>query len=340
MLSEEKKKYIYLALLLGLVIIATAISSSFSRDSANYNRMFEAYGASGWGALSSQVFQREAFLLIVSKALYQLGLGSVFLFLIYSATSLSVKFYLINKHSKNKWLSLALFVSYFFILHDSTQIRFSLAVAFAYLGLHYLAEGKRLIFLAIVVLSAVIFHISSLVFAVMLLFSAKKSQLWLLGMVVAAILLYSVNLHTVFLGLVKDVIHYFDLTGGTFMNKLFKYMRRPSQVEHLGLFKPTMILVYASAAALFQYRNKFNAYESLCYSALLLTIFFYILLHDIVDLQIRFRDIFFFSLVFLIPYIHDWMSQYVTKKAAYFLLLMSFSMYLVKFVFYDKMLVL
>ncbi len=338
MFSEKKGKYIYLGLLFGLVIIATIISSGFSRDAANYMRMFEVYGSSGWGTLYSQMFQREAFLLIVSKAFYQLGLAPVFLFFFFSVISLSVKFYLIDKHSKDKWLSLALFSSYFFLLHDSTQIRFSLAVAFAYLSLQYLANGKRLFFVAIVVFSAVMFHASSLVFMVMLLFSTRKSQLWLLGFIALAVLLYSVNLHTVFLSFIEWGIDYFSLTR-TFLNKLHSYLLVPSQVEHLGILKPTMILVYASAVVLFQYRNKFSAYESLCYSALLLTIFFYILLHNIVDLQIRFRDMFFFSLVFLIPYIHDWMSKFVSRKTAYLLLVMSFIVYLTKFIFLDEMLV-
>ena len=109
-----KKEYLYIGVLIGFIIIATVISSSFSRDSENYNRLFEVYGASGWDALFTEIFQRETFFLLVSKILYQLGLGSVFLFLIYSAISLSVKFYLINEHSKDKWLSLAFFVSYFF----------------------------------------------------------------------------------------------------------------------------------------------------------------------------------------------------------------------------------
>ena len=339
MLREINKNYIYLGLLVLFIIVATMISSSFSRDTANYIRMFDVYGASGWGPLPSQVFQRETFLLVVSKFFYQLGLGSVFLFLTFSMLSLPVKFFLIDAHSKDKWLSLALFFSYFFILHDSTQIRFSLAVAFVYLALHFLADGRKLCFSVIVVLSAIMFHASSLVFLVMLFFTSRKSLNWLLAMIAVAVVLYSVNLHAVLLSLVEDAISYFELRR-TFFNKLHSYMLRPSQSEHLGMFKPTMILVYACAIVLYQYRKKFTAYESLCYSALLLTIFFYIFLHDVVDLQIRFRDMFFFSLVFLIPYIHDWMSNYVSKRIAYVLLLMAFSVYLLKFVFYDKMLML
>lgn len=334
-----KKEYLYIGALICFIIIATVISSSFSRDSETYNRMFEMYGVFGWDALFTEMFQRETFFLLVSKVLYQLGLGSAFLFLMYSAISLSVKFYLIDTHSKDKWLSLAFFGSYFFILHDSTQIRFGMSVAFVYLGLYYLAEGKKLLFSAIVILSAVMFHFAGLVFIIMLLFTSKRSLLWLLGMVVVAVLLYPVNLNAVLLDLVGNAISYFDFNG-TFLNKFFRYLSKPSSDIYLGMFGLHALLVYFCAIIIYQYRSKFNAYEMLCFNAFLLSIFFYILLKDVVDLQVRFRDMFGFSLVFLVPYIHRWLSEYLGKRNAYIVLLSFFTVYLIKFTLFDKMLVL
>jgi len=80
---------------------------------------------------------------VVSKALYQLGFGATSLFFVHAAVSLSVKFYLIDKYSKDSFLSLAYFLSYYFILHDCTQLRFGMAIAFVYLGLHFLAANKE-----------------------------------------------------------------------------------------------------------------------------------------------------------------------------------------------------
>ena len=317
-----RNQYIYLAVLLIYILVAAIISSDFSRDSIRYNFMFESYGASSWGSVVTEVHHHEMFFLVVSKIVYKLGLNPFFLFLTFAALSLSIKFWLISVHSKDKALSLALFSSYFFLLHDSTQIRFGMAVAFVYLALHFLADNKSLLFSAIVIFAAVMFHNAVLVFLVMLLFTSARSTLWVFGMIAVAFILYPLDINAPVFELVKSIINYFDM-GGTRLRNVYSLLLKPTQEEFLGIFKPTMVLVYISAAVIYQYRNKFSRYERLCYNALLLTIFFYVLLKDVVDLQIRFRDMFFFSLVFLIPYIHDWMSRYVSKRTAYFLLLMS-----------------
>ena len=333
-----KKEYLYVGVLIGFIIIAAVISSSFSRDSENYNRMFEIYGVSGWDALFTEMSQRETFLLVVSKILYQLGLGSVFLFVIHSVISISVKFYLINEHSKDKWLSLAFFASYFFILHDSTQIRFGMAVAFVYLGLHFLADNKKFLFAAIVIFSAIFFHVASLVFIAMLFFTSKRSLGWLLVMVCFAIPLYLVNFRDYLLDIVGSAISYFEISG-TLLNKLYIYILSHNLDVHFGLFNWRVLLVYFCAIVIFQYRSVFSKYELLCYNALVMSIFIYILMKDVVEIQYRIGGLFGFSLVFLVPYIHQWLSEYMSKRNAYIVLLSFNTVYLLKFAFYDQMIV-
>jgi len=333
-----RKEYLYIGTLIVFIVVATVISSSFSVDSVAYNAQFIRYGASGWGGLSTEIFVREPFLLVASKIIYGLGLGSVFLFLIHAVVSLPVKFYLIEKHSKDRYLSLAYFLSYFFILHDCTQLRFGMAVAFVYLGLHYLADNRRLAFSGIVFLSAVLFHNAIAAFIVMLLFTSKRSLLWLLGMVVVAIMFYPLNLNLIMVDFFGGLVDYFGIEGTRF-NKLHAYLLKPSSDLHLGIFSRHGLLIYFFGVVIFKYRNVFNKYETLCYNAFILSIFFWILLKDSMDLQVRFNDMFGFSLVFLIPYVHRRLSEYVSERNAYILLLMFFSAYIAKFVFYDKMVV-
>ena len=333
-----KKEYLYVGVLIGFIILATVISSSFSRDSENYNRMFEMYGVSGWDALFAEMFRRETFFLVVSKALYPLGLGSVFLFLIHSVLSVSVKFYLINEHSKDKWISLAFFASYFFILHDSTQIRFGMAVAFVYIGLHFLADNKKLLFAIIVIFSAILFHVSSLTFIVMLFFTSKRSLGWLLVMICFAISLYLVDFRDYLLDIVGSAINYFEISG-TVLNKLHHYIMSHNLDVHFGIFNWRVLLVYFCVIILFRYRVEFSKYEDLCYKSLLVSILFYILLKDVAEIQYRFSGLFGFSLVFLVPYIHQWLSEYMSKIKAYIILLSFFTVYLLKFALYDKMII-
>lgn len=337
--SETTKKYFYLGSLIGFILVATIISSSFSKDSENYNQMYEVLGASGWSAFYSEVFQREIFFLVVSKALYPLGFGATSLFFVHAAVSLSVKFYLIDKYSKDSFLSLAYFLSYYFILHDCTQLRFGMAIAFVYLGLHFLAANKRISFSCIVILSALLFHNAVIIFMVMLLFTSKKSLYWLLGMIAFAVMLYPLNFNIFMQDLTLNVIDYFGIEG-TRLNRLHAYLLRPSSTLHLGIFSRHGLLIYFFGIVLFKYRGAFNKYETLCFNAFLLSIFFWILLKDSMDLQVRFNDAFGFSLVFLIPYVHRRLSEYVSERNAYILLLLFFSAYLAKFIFYDKMVVL
>lgn len=336
MVSETNKQYIYLGLLLSLIAIATIISSAYSKDSHFYNLIFDRYGASGWSALSTNMLKHEPFFVLVGQLLYQLGLSSVFLFLIHAVISLPVKFYLIDKHSKDRFLSLAYFCSYFFILHDCTQIRFGMAVAFVYLGLHYLAENKRLIFSGFVILSAVLFHNAILVFIIMLLFTSRRSLVWLLWMVAAATMIYSINLNIVMIDLIGGVVDYFGIEGTRF-NRLHTYLMKPRTDLHLGIFSRHGLLIYFFGIVIFKYRNVFNKFEVLCYNAFILSIFFWILMKDSMVLQVRFNDMFGFSLVFLIPYVHRRLSEYVSERSAYILLLLFFSAYLTKFIFYNKM---
>jgi hypothetical protein len=339
MFLTDKNKYLYLGLLVGLIIVATIISSGYSRDSLSYIGTFNYFGRSGWDGLGNDIFYRELFYLIVSKSLYQFGLSAFYLFLIYAILSLTVKFHLINQHSKDKWLSLAFYVSYFFILHDSTQIRFGLAIAFVYLALHFLADNRKFLFLVIVLFSAIMFHIISLVFVVMLLFTSSKSLWWLFGLVAGSVILYPVDLNAVLLSSIENAVNYFEVQG-TFLNDLYFYLKNPSADIFLGMFSRSAMLVYLCAIVIFQYRDKFSTYELLCYNAFILSIFFYILLKDSVDLQVRIRDLFGFSLVFLMPFILRGMSVYIGSRNAYIILYLYLGVHLIKFAIYDKMLIL
>lgn len=321
------------------VVLATLVSYEYSRDSANYIRMFQIYGASGWSVLFKEVFHREIFLLVTSKVFYSLGVGVISIFLIHAVISLSIKFYLIDRFSKNKWLSLALFASYFFILHDSTQIRFSLAVAFAYLSLIFLVNDKRILFSLAIIVSALVFHIAVLSFLVMLLFTSRESYVWTLLMIVVAILLYFTHFNYILVDAVSYLVNLYNLKG-TFLNKLLDlYLLHEGQTAGLGILNWRVFLVYLCAGILFRYRNQFSKYELLCFNALLLSIFVYIFMKDVIEIQYRISSFFGFSLVFLVPYIHDWLSERLSRRDAYIILLVFNMLYLVKFALFEKMIV-
>ncbi len=334
--SPNFDKNLYLVLLVISIIIATVISSGFSRDSVGYNAYIVQYGETNWSELTKELFNLEGMFVLLSKVIYKSGLDFIFLFLVYASISLSVKFYLIYKHSKDVVLSLSFFTSYYFILQDSTQIRFSIAVAFSYLGLHFLAANKKVLFSLIVVFSSVMFHTAISIFIIMLLFKSKKSIYWILGMLVVSILLYPVNINFLLLDAVKNIVYYLDLER---VKILYRVMVQPSSDIFLSMFARPAVLSYICAAVLFHYRDKFSAFEKLCYNSFIFSIFCYILLKDIPDLQVRLRDLFGFSLVFLVPYLFRGLSIFLGEKLAYVFLMSYLLVHLIKFAFYDKMLI-
>lgn len=339
MVGLIRKNHLYLGLLAGFITIATVISWGYSRDIVGYNYIFNKYGPTGWEGLATELAYREPFILIASKVIYKLGLGAIFLFLVHAAISLPIKFYLIDKHSKDRFLSLAFFFSYFFILHDCTQIRFGMAVAFAYLGLYYLAKGNKLLFTAIIIISAVMFHVAVLGFIVMLFFTTRKSSVWIFGLIAVAVILYPVNFNIFLSGVISGFIEAYDINW-RFLDKILNhYLLREGQDIGFGLFNWRVLLVYFSAAVIFRYRNMFTQYERLCYNSLLISIFVYIIMKDVIEVQYRISGLFGFSLVFLVPYIHLWLSEYVSKRSAYIVLLSFFTVYLLKFALYDKMII-
>ena len=336
--EPDYRKWLYLGLLVCFIVLATVISSTFSRDSVGYNDYIIRFGSTGWNELYDEMFYLEGLFVFLSKVVYKFGLDYVFLFLVYAAISLSVKFYLIYKHSADKVLSLAFFSSYYFILQDSTQIRFSIAVAFSYLGLHFLADNRKLLFSVIVISSAILFHTAIVVFIVMLIFKSSKSYVWIIGMIVIALVLYPLNLNLAVMDLVGSAVSYFNLED-TRIKILYRVMLQPSSDVFLGVFARPAILSYICAAVIFQYRNKFSAFEVLCFNAFLLSIFCYILLKDIPDLQVRFRDMFVFSLVFLVPFLCRGLSIFLGGKLAYALIMLYLCVHFIKFTFYSDMLI-
>lgn len=333
---EQKNNCVYLGFLISFILVATLISSGYSKDSQAYHWWIDHVGVAGWNALSSNLLQREVFFVILTKLVYQLGIGAISVFFIHALISLPIKFYLINKYSKDRFLSLAYFSSYYFILHDCTQIRYGMAVAFVYLGLVYLADNRKLLYSVIVIISAIAFHNAIIVFILMLFFTSRKSTSWILGMIAFAIILYPLNFNILMSEVIGYIVNSLE-ADGTRLHRLHSYLITPSSEMHLGLFSRHGLLIYFFAFVIFKYRNEFNKYELLCFNAFMLSIFFWILLKDSMDIQVRFNDAFGFSLVFLFPYVHKRFSEYMSERSAYMVLLLFCFMYLAKFVLYDNM---
>ncbi|MBU4538421.1 MAG: EpsG family protein [Bacteroidetes bacterium] len=92
------------------------------------------------------------------KYVLQLGPGS--LFIVYAVLGVSAKVYSIKLFTKYVFLSLLIYLSHYYILHELTQIRVGVASGFFLIGVYYLAQRNLVKFLIFTLIGGY-FHYSA-----------------------------------------------------------------------------------------------------------------------------------------------------------------------------------
>lgn len=98
-------------------------------------------------------------------------------FIIYALLAIPLKCYVFTKLSDEHFLLLAVYTSNLLILHDMTQIRVGVAMAFVMLGFYCLVKGNRWHFLGLVLI-ATCFHVSAIATLVMVFFRNNELKVW------------------------------------------------------------------------------------------------------------------------------------------------------------------
>lgn len=289
-----------------IILISSAAASiyaySLSRDSSLYNDAFINYGSSGLGQIPAEMGVIEPGFLLITKILYSIGAPAIVLFVIYATTSVAIKINLILNYSKAPFYSLVFFFSYFFILHDSTQIRASLAIALLFLALTYLANGRRLAFTLIVLATGITIHTSSIVFLVMLFMRGKNGTIAAVLAVLIGFIIYITQTESLLL-ISKISSAFSPLQETIIQNKLNIYTEEFRDVTTVNPFNIIAITAYIGIALTALQYKKFDAFERLSFNATILSIAIFMAFWDSTTIQLRISEIFAFGLVFTIPHI-------------------------------------
>lgn len=111
------------------------------------------------------LFVEPAFYAIAYLSKILVG-GSFLIFPIFALIGILLKIYVLNRMSPNIYLSLLVYLSYFYLLHDNAQIRIGAAMTFVLLAFYfYYYLNSKLIIYLLFVLIGLMFHISVIVFA-------------------------------------------------------------------------------------------------------------------------------------------------------------------------------
>lgn len=163
----DVKWNIYIGMGVLLVLIAALRPLGMDNDSENYEIYFLNY--------DTPIFENfvEFSYRFLSKWLYFLFKDVHSIFFLYAAIGITLKFIAIRRLTPLIFLSLAVYLGNYYILHEFTQIRAGIASGLLLLSIKPLSEGKRL-HAMVYMLVALFFHYSSIIMLPMLLLSNKE----------------------------------------------------------------------------------------------------------------------------------------------------------------------
>jgi hypothetical protein len=170
-----------------LVLLTGLRGEGFDRDYESYLYMF-----------NDPYFSVEpSFKFIANIVHYVFNSNEIFLFLIYACFGIIFKFIAIDKISVWPPLSLVIYFSNYFLLHELTQIRVGVATGLLLLAIPHAYHRERLKFL-LFVLAATFFHYSSLVFLLVYPLGALKSVKLIYYIVPTGYILYFLGVDLIF----------------------------------------------------------------------------------------------------------------------------------------------
>lgn len=158
-----------------LILVAGLRHPGVDGDSETYIDVFNNFGspANYFKEYNVVSFFEPAYYLIPSIIGITLGLNYVWVFLTFAIISISLKFVAITRLTHFALLSVLVYYSHFFILHDMTQIRTGVASAIILLSIPEIQKRNFVKFLLLITLGF-LFHYSTIIFLPVFFLSSTK----------------------------------------------------------------------------------------------------------------------------------------------------------------------
>ena len=169
-LEDYIKRYRFLLyILMGfvMVLIAGLREIGLDPDSENYEYSFQHY------YLSSEMCMVEPSFTLISAVLNVFTDNVHLLFLVYAFLGVTIKLYAFKKNLQCIFVPLMLYISFYFVLHEMTQIRAGVVSALFLLAVYYIAKKEKRKALLLIIVGS-FFHYSSLALLPTLMFGNKN----------------------------------------------------------------------------------------------------------------------------------------------------------------------
>ncbi|MBR1932365.1 MAG: EpsG family protein [Prevotella sp.] len=189
-LSERDKKVLYAILGFAMILIAGLREVGSTPDSEDYELMY--YGK------TNKILEAatEPSFALISSFLNSFSLGVNALFLTYALISIPIHLSAFTRLSKLPFLTLTIYISYYFMMHDMVQIRCSVAAALFLWAIYFHTERKEKQAL-VCILTGIFFHYSATVGLLLFLTKSNipKWQTYILYLIVPiGLIAYFTNL--------------------------------------------------------------------------------------------------------------------------------------------------
>jgi len=212
---------------------------------------------------------------------------SVSIFILYAILGVSIKMYSINKISNFVFLSLLIYFSNLYILHDMTQIRASIGSSILLLMIKPITEGNKKQFFVLFFI-AFLFHYSSMISLVLLLLNPNKinKKVWFL-VIPAAYFLYFINFSGV------NFYKFIPIEAVSSKVNTYVLTQDANEEEKVNVFSVLLIIKFC-IISLFLYKIddlfEKNKYAILLLKLYILSFFVLIFFADVITLSLRFSE--------------------------------------------------
>lgn len=153
-ISDRDKKIIYAILGVAMIMIAGTREVGSTPDTESYETMFYAKKGDLMALLTEPSFS------IIVELLQSFSLGVTTLFLVYAIIAIPIQLTALWKFSKIPFLTLTIYVSYYYMMHDMVQIRCAVASGLFLWAIYFYVEHKRL-YTFLLILLGTFFHYSA-----------------------------------------------------------------------------------------------------------------------------------------------------------------------------------
>lgn len=246
-LFENNKKVFYFSIFV-LLVVAVLRGDDVDRDYKTYISIYE-YLVNGDSYTIEPTFTLFTY---ISNAIT--GTPAL-IFVIYASLALYYKAKYIRYFSPYICLSLLVYYSNFYFVHELTQIRIGVASAIGFFSIKYLIEGRKNKFIAWIFI-ATLFHFSMVVMLIALLFDknkiSNKFSLTCLMLIIISYGLIILNISPL------DLLRFIPISVIQEKLAIYKYQTANGMVEAVNVVSALQLIRIGAIALIFCNASKFD----------------------------------------------------------------------------------